>query len=256
MRVLVCGARGKMGKEVVNAVRATEEMELVGGVDTAKGQVDGIELYDDLAEAIRQTKPDVVVDFTRPDVVLKHIKICYDFNVRVVVGTTGLSEVEIQKLKEEAKKDDWAALIAPNFAIGAVLMMKFASKAARFFPKVEIIEYHHDQKKDAPSGTAIKTAEMILEARRGESELPKHEEWEKIPGARGGKLEDINIHSIRLPGYVAHQEVIFGLPGQSLIIRHDSTNRESFMPGVILAIRKIHELKGVIYGLEHILFQD
>jgi 4-hydroxy-tetrahydrodipicolinate reductase len=252
-RVLVSGALGKMGTEVIKAIGQASDLEVVCGVDPkAEKDADGIRYYQELAPAIKATNPDVVVDFTHPGVVLENIKICLEHGVRAVVGTTGLTAEDVERLEHEAAKPDWAALIAPNFAIGAVLMMKFAQEAARYFPNVEIIEYHHNQKKDAPSGTAIKTAEMINQVLTGEAEN-NPDEFEKLPGARGAASSAVQIHSVRLPGYVAHQEVIFSSAGQLLTIKHDSTHRESFMPGVLLAVRKIDQLEGIIYGLEHIL---
>jgi len=254
IKVLVSGALGKMGQEVVKAVSSQDDMQVVAGVDPiATAPINGITMYQDLNEALSKTEVDVVVDFTEPTQVLKNIQICLEKNVRVVVGTTGISDQDLVLLQEQSSDKDWAGIIAPNFAIGAVLMMRFAQEAAKFFPDVEIIEYHHQQKKDAPSGTAIKTAEMIsqVQVNQKQKEDPT---IQIIPGARGGRFDNINIHSVRLPGYVAHQEVIFGLPGQNLIIRHDSTHRESFMPGVLLAVRKVKDLQGIIYGLEHILF--
>jgi len=253
IKVLVNGALGKMGREVVQAVNNQSDMQVAAGVDPlATKDFDEIRLYRDLAAAITEVKPDVVVDFTNPTVVRENIRTCMQFGVRMVVGTTGLTEADVQALQAEVADKDWAVLIAPNFAIGAVLMMNFAQQAAKYFTDVEIIEYHHQQKKDAPSGTAIKTAEMISQVLHKDG-LHTSDEIEKIPGARGGQYNNIHIHSVRMPGYVAHQEVIFSSPGQMLTIRHDSTHRESFMPGVLLAVRKIAELKGVIYGLEQIL---
>lgn len=252
-RVLVSGALGKMGSEVINAVRQAADLEVAAGVDPrAEYDVDGVKMFTELAPAITATKPDVVVDFTQPGVVVENLKTCYELGVRAVVGTTGLTADDVEKLKRELVREDWAALIAPNFAIGAILMMRFAQEAARYFPNVEIIEYHHSQKKDAPSGTAIKTAEMINQVLTGQREA-NPDEFEKLPGARGAASSAVHIHSVRLPGYVAHQEVIFSSAGQLLTIKHDSTHRESFMPGVLLAIRKIGELEGIVYGLEQIL---
>ena len=173
--------------------------------------------------------------------------------IRVIVGTTGITSDQIGELQASVTRDDWAALIAPNFAIGALLMMRFAQEAAKYFPHVEIIEYHHRQKQDAPSGTAIKTAEMINQALSGQQPA-NPDQSEMLAGARGAKSGRVHIHSLRLPGYVAHQEIVFSSSGQLLTIRHDSTHRESFMPGVLLAIRKIHTLTGVVYGLEQLLW--
>ncbi len=255
IRVLVSGAAGKMGQEVVKAISVQSDMEFVGGVDPACNRLGQLDLYSDLVEAITETKPDVVVDFTHPGVIRENLATYQKHQLKAVIGTTGLSEQDLESLRASAKEHNWAALIAPNFAIGAVLMMKFAVEAAKHFPNIEIIEYHHEQKKDSPSGTAIKTAEMISE-NLTTVKAASDDQFERLAGARGANLGSINIHSVRLPGYVAHQEVICGLPGQNLTIRHDSTHRESFMPGVVLAVRKIGELQGITYGLEHILFNS
>ncbi len=234
MRVLVNGATGKMGQEVCKAIQNAPNLTLVGGVNSSgKGPLD-VEMFSDLGQALDVTRPDVVVDFTTPQIVESNMEICFAKNVPMVIGTTGLSAEALEKWKTRAAQSGWRAVIAPNFAIGAVLMMKYAQEAAVFFDKVEIIEYHHDRKLDAPSGTALRTKQLIQEAR--DMSVP--------------------IHSVRLPGLVAHQEVILGLPGQTLTIRHDSNYRESFMPGVLLAIERIPEIKGVVVGLEHILFTD
>lgn len=234
MRVLVNGATGKMGQEVCKAIQNAPNLTLVGGVNSSgKGPLD-VEMFSNLGQALDVTRPDVVVDFTTPQIVESNMEICFAKNVPMVIGTTGLSAEALEEWKTRAAQSGWRAVIAPNFAIGAVLMMKYAQEAAVFFDKVEIIEYHHDRKLDAPSGTALRTKQLIQEAR--DMSVP--------------------IHSVRLPGLVAHQEVILGLPGQTLTIRHDSNNRESFMPGVLLAIERIPEIKGVVVGLEHILFTD
>ncbi|MTV50479.1 4-hydroxy-tetrahydrodipicolinate reductase [Heliobacillus mobilis] len=262
-RVLVCGAKGKMGREVVKAVLGDPGLQLVGAVDPSSAGEDaavaaglppqGVIIYSDLETAIEETKPDVYVDFTNPMAVLENVRVALRHKVSPVVGTTGLSPKDLEEIAERAAASDTGCLIAPNFAVGALLMMRFAREAARFFPHVEIIEYHHDQKLDAPSGTAIKTAELIREER--ESIRQGHpEEEEKIKCSRGGDFDGMRIHSVRLPGLVAHQEVIFGALGQTLTIRHDSISRESFMPGVLAAIHRIGAYKGLIYGLEKILF--
>lgn len=242
IKVIVNGACGKMGKEVIKTVFNQEDMSLVGAVDTSCVSSDigditgigqkGLLVTNDLAFAIKKTGADVVVDFTVPKVVMSSIKIAAENGAHSVVGTTGISEEDLNTIKTLCEKTKTNTLVAPNFAIGAVLMMKFSSEAAKFMPKAEIIELHHDQKLDAPSGTSIKTAEMIK---------------------RNSNIKDVPIHSVRLPGLVAHQEVIFGALGQTLTIRHDSISRESFMPGVMMAIRKIKGLKGLVYGLEHIM---
>jgi len=234
MRVLVNGANGKMGREVCKAVRGASNLQLVAGVDPAGRPQDGLAVFTDLAQALREAEPDVVVDFTTPAAVQKSMELCLARNVPMVIGTTGIKSHELQEWQARALQENWKAIIAPNFAIGAVLMMRFAREAVRFFEQAEIIEYHHAEKLDAPSGTALRTRMLMEEVH------PK----------------EIPIHSVRLPGLVAHQEVILGLPGQTLTIRHDSTSRESFMPGVLLAIRQVHRVKGLVIGLEHILFTD
>ena len=253
IKVLVNGAAGKMGREVVNAVSREADLELVGAVDI----VDGAGISKDLDKTIKATKPDVVVDFTHPNVAMANAKTILTNKVHAVIGTTGLGERDLKELGELCKKMGVNCLVAPNFAVGAVLMMRFAAEAVKHLPNSEIIELHHDQKADSPSGTAIKTAEMMLEEMSkvgiGERGKGKREEIEKLDGARGGNMDGIHIHSIRLPGFVAHQEVIFGGLGQTLTIRHDSISRESFMPGVVLGIRKVKGLKGLVYGLDEIL---
>lgn len=262
VKVIVCGAYGKMGREVLKAVYNDKELSLVGAVDAKSKQDDageligvgklGILVGTDLDAVIKQAKPDVMVDFTNPDVVMENIRIAAQNRVCPVVGTTGLTENSIKEVESLCKAHKVSALIAPNFAIGAILMMKMAQEAAKFLPHVEIIELHHDQKLDAPSGTALRTAELITES-RGTMQQGHPLEKEKLAGARGADYEGIRIHSVRLPGYVAHQEVIFGGLGQTLTIRHDSISRESFMPGVVLACKRILNVDGLIFGLENIL---
>ncbi|SHK64845.1 4-hydroxy-tetrahydrodipicolinate reductase [Desulforamulus aeronauticus] len=264
IKVVVAGALGRMGQESCKAVLKAEGMELVGAVDTREiGSPLGIHLgiadldvtiSDNLEKTFQELKPDVVIDFTRPGVVQGNIELALTYGVRPVVGTTGMSSTEIQHFQEIAAGKQTGALIVPNFAIGALLMIKFAAEAAKYFPHVEIIELHHDQKMDAPSGTAIKTAEAIT-AVRGNMAQGMPSELEKIEGSRGGNYEGMRIHSVRLPGFVAHQEVILGGIGQTLTIRHDSISRESFMPGLLLAVRKVMSLQHLVYGLENLLFE-
>lgn len=225
IKVLVNGAKGKMGSETVKAVLKEGDLELVGQAD----------LGDDLAKAIRDTKAEVVVDFTHPSSAMENVKIILQNKAHAVIGTTGLTPNNLSEIKKLCSKNRVSCVVAPNFAIGAVLMMKFAKEAAHYMPQVEIIELHHDKKVDAPSGTALKTAEMIMAEREGV------------------KMKKVPIHSVRLQGLVAHQEVIFGGLGQTLKIRHDSISRESFMPGVVMAIRKVRKIKGLVYGLENLL---
>lgn len=261
-KIIVTGATGRMGRETVKAILKESDMKLVGVVDTnlvgedigevvGVGRI-GLAVVSDLKELIETVKPTIMVDFTNPNVVNENIEIAVSHRVATVVGTSGFSQEDLCRIQKRCQEYDVNALIVPNFAIGAVLMMKFAKIAARYMPQVEIIERHHDQKLDAPSGTAIKTAELIASSRLELAEENKGE-FEKVKGARGGKYQGIPIHSIRLPGYVAHQEVIFGGVGQTLTIRHDSLNRESFMPGVIMAIHKVKEINGLVYGLDNVI---
>lgn len=242
IKVLVNGAKGKMGAETVKAVLGTRDLELVAQTD----------IGDDLAKTIQATKAEVVVDFTHPGSAMKNVRTILQNKAHAIVGTTGLSPANLAEIKKMCTKNKGNCVVAPNFAVGAILMMKFAKVAAHYMPEVEIIELHHDQKADAPSGTAIKTAQLILDDRKNVKRKGL-KSIEKIKNARGGKMGDIHIHSVRLQGFVAHQEVIFGGLGQTLKIRHDSISRESFMPGVVMAIRKVKKIKGLVYGLENLL---
>ena len=262
-KVLVNGACGRMGQEVVKTVVKETEEELIGAYDkTNVGDnildIVGIEgktvlINDDLEEIIDQKQPDVIIDFTSPKVVMDNIKTGLGKGVHMIVGTTGITETDLKIIKDLTETHEANALIVPNFAIGAVLLMEFSREAAKYFEDVEIIELHHDQKMDAPSGTSVKTAELINENLEKSNKNEDQEYIEKIDGVRGGNKEDVHIHSVRLPGLVAHQEVIFGGEGQSLTLRHDSYDRKSFMPGVKLALDKIEEIDGMLYGLEKIM---
>lgn len=252
--VLVSGAAGRMGGEVVRAVTAADGMRVVAAVDpNAAGGVvnDGagatIVVMGDLTAAIAQTVPHVMVDFTHPTAVEGNVRTALAAGVHCVVGTTGVSLALLQALSTENPGP--CLFMAPNFAIGAVLLMRFAGQAARYMPHVEIIELHHDRKADAPSGTAILTAAIIAGARREVPAAPGRE-TEIAEGARGALVDGVSVHSIRLPGLVAHQEVIFGGVGQTLTLRHDSIDRTSFMPGVVLAVRAVGEHAGFIMGLD------
>ena len=259
--VFVNGACGRMGQAVLKAVQEDAELKLVGAADL-KGGADagelvglpkvGVTVETDLKAALERLHPDVMVDFTRPDVVFENVKTALAAHVSPVVGTTGLTDAQKADIAKLAEANDTPAFIAPNFAIGAVLMMVMCKQAAKYMPDVEIIELHHDKKLDAPSGTAVQTAAMIAEVRK--AHMQGHpDEKEKLAGARGADYEGMRIHSVRLPGYVAHQEVIFGGLGQTLTIRHDSMNRESFMPGVVLAAKKVRGLRGLTVGLDKLL---
>jgi len=238
----VLGAKGKVGATMVQAVEAAEDLTFTAGVDAG----DPLSMFAD-----RHTE--VVIDFTHPDVVMDNLKFLIDNGIHAVVGTTGFTDERLGKVKAWlADKPDVAVLIAPNFAIGAVLSMRFAKQAARFFESAEVIELHHPQKADAPSGTAARTARLIAEARKG---LPPNPDATStgLEGARGADVDGIPVHSVRLAGLVAHQEVLFGTQGETLTIRHDSLDRTSFVPGVLLAVRTVGEHPGLTVGLEPLL---
>ncbi len=268
--VLVNGAAGKMGQEVIKAIAQAEDMTLIGAIDRNPqyqdrdaGEVAGLsepleipitnQFEPMLAFAAQEKQPAVMVDFTHPSSIYNNIRSAIAYGVRPVVGTTGLSAEQIGELADFADKASTGCLIIPNFSIGMVLLQQAAVSASQYFDHVEIIELHHNQKADAPSGTAIQTAEILAEF--GKSFNPASvEETEKLPGARGSLAkEGIRIHSIRLPGLIAHQEVIFGSPGQIYTLRHDTSDRACYMPGVLLAIRQVLQLKSLIYGLEKIM---
>ncbi|MFL6086026.1 MAG: 4-hydroxy-tetrahydrodipicolinate reductase [Mycobacterium sp.] len=242
MRVGVLGAKGKVGATMVQAVEAAEGLTFTAGVDAG----DPLSLFTD-------SQTEVVIDFTHPDVVMDNLKSLIDSGIHAVVGTTGFTDQRLSQVKvwlEESPAT--AVLIAPNFAIGAVLSMHFAKQAARFFESAEVIELHHPQKADAPSGTAARTARLIAEARKG---LPPNPDATStgLEGARGADVDGIPVHSVRLAGLVAHQEVLFGTQGETLTIRHDSLDRTSFVPGVLLAVRTVREHPGLTVGLEPFL---
>ncbi|MFG2036882.1 4-hydroxy-tetrahydrodipicolinate reductase [Dactylosporangium sp. NPDC048998] len=244
IRVGVLGARGRMGTEVCRAVNASDDLELVAMVD------DGDWLFN-----VSDAGADVVVDFTTPDVVMDHVHWCIDQNINVVVGTSGFTTARLDQVRGWlAHKPDVGIIIAPNFAIGAVLMMEFAARAARFFESVEIVEMHHPKKIDAPSGTALRTAQVIAEARAaaGLGAVPDATK-DEMAGARGTDVEGIRVHALRATGLVAHQEVLFGAAGETLTIRHDSFDRTSFMPGVLLAVRSAVRRPGLTVGLGSLL---
>lgn len=240
-RVIVNGAFGKMGQEVVKAIGNCSEFEIV-----AKGA-----RHDNLGQLIKETQSDIVIDFTNAHCAFANCKTIIENGAHPVIGTTGFTTQQLDMLKRECDAQKLGGIIAPNFSIGAILMMKYAREIANYFPHVEIVELHHDGKADAPSGTALKTSELIS-LNRQKPEM-KVAEKELIPGARGAVKNDIHIHSIRLPGLVAHQEVLFGGVGQTLTIRHDTYHREAFMPGVLLACQKVSQLNELVYGLENIL---
>jgi 4-hydroxy-tetrahydrodipicolinate reductase len=242
MKVAVLGAKGRMGAETVAAIESASDLTLSSALD----------LGDSLDQLVK-TGTEVVIDFTHPDSVMKNLEFAINNGIHVVVGTTGFDDKKLSELKNLLSKNPKiGALIAPNFGLGAVLMMQFSQKAAQYFESVEIIELHHANKVDAPSGTAIRTAELITDARK-QSKKGAMPDASKtiIPGARGAKVGDVPIHSVRSHGYVAHQEVIFGDAGETLSIRHDSINRTGFMPGVLIGVRNVAKHPGLTVGLEN-----
>jgi 4-hydroxy-tetrahydrodipicolinate reductase len=261
IRVGVIGACGRMGQMVCRAVADADDLLLVAAIDRSRvGQRIGplighpevdIPVSDEL-DRLLEAEVEVAIDFTHPDVVMDNVRWCVNHAIHLVVGTTGVTQADLQEI-ERALGDEGAesnVLVASNFALGAVLLLRFASQAVRYFPAVEIIELHHDQKADAPSGTAIATVKRLSEERIEPWRGPPAETLE---GVRGGEVDGVRVHSVRLPGLVAHQEVIFGGQGQTLTIRHDSTDRSSFMPGVLLATRAVLGRRGLTVGLEPLL---
>ncbi|NGO69548.1 4-hydroxy-tetrahydrodipicolinate reductase [Streptomyces boncukensis] len=246
-RVAVLGARGRMGSEAVRAVEAAEDMELVA----ALGRGDPL-------DALAETGAEVAVDLTHPDSVMANLEYCVTRGVHAVVGTTGWTEERLALLRGWLDASPGTGvLIAPNFGIGAVLTMRFARQAARFFESVEVVELHHPGKADAPSGTAVRTAQLVAEARR-DAGLPAQPDATStaLDGARGADVDGVPVHAVRLRGLVAHQEVLFGDEGETFTLRHDSLHRSSFMPGVLLGVRRVSAAPGLTFGLEHFLDLD
>lgn len=258
-KVIVSGALGRMGTEICKAVDGAADLELVGGVDVMApdGATVGegkAPVFTSLDDAIKETSPDVMIDFTRPDAAEGNLRCALGAGVHCVLGTTGLSEEKLHTIYQEAAQDGAHLFHAPNFTTGAVLMMLFSQQAAKYFPDAEVIELHHDGKKDAPSGTAVRTARMIAAARDNVSEAPgKETELDGMEGARGALVDGVPVHSVRTAGYVAHQEVIFGSAGQTLTIRHDSIDRSSYMPGILMAVRAVGDIDGILIGLENLM---
>ncbi|MBA3537509.1 MAG: 4-hydroxy-tetrahydrodipicolinate reductase [Tatlockia sp.] len=239
--VIVNGAQGKMGSLACETIKHHPDFTLVAGLSR----------QDDLGQTIRSTSAKIVIDLTRADSVYENSLTIIDCGAHPVIGTSGLIDEQIEVLIKRCEAQKLGGLIVPNFSIAAVLMMRFAAEAARYLTEVEIIETHHQQKLDAPSGTAMKTAEMIAKARIGkQNELSLRE---IVPGARGGSHHGVPIHSLRLPGFIANQQVIFGSQGETLTISHNSIDRASFMPGIILACREVQKLETLYYGLETLL---
>jgi 4-hydroxy-tetrahydrodipicolinate reductase len=243
IKVGVLGARGRMGSEVVKAVTEAPDLELVAALDLG-----------DSLDALITNGAQVVVDFTTPDSVMTNLEFLISHNIHAVVGTTGFDDVRIATIKNLLASSKSGVLIAPNFAIGAVLMMEFATKAAKYFESAEIIELHHPNKVDAPSGTAARTAELMAKSRKEAGLAPMPDATStSLDGARGAKVGDIPVHSVRLRGLVAHQEVLLGGIGETLSIRHDSIDRVGFMPGVLLGVRQVISHPGLTFGLENFM---
>lgn len=247
IRIAVVGAKGRMGQEVCRAIKGDKDLELVAEID----------LNDSLTSAL-ESKADVIVDFTNAAAAAKTAEFAIANGIHLVIGTTGFDKENLNQIRNSlAKSPKTGVLVAPNFAISAVLMMQFAATAAKYFESAEIIEFHHPEKLDAPSGTAIRTAEMMTESRSAANRAPMPDKTSKsIPGARGGKVGDIPVHSIRMAGMVAHQEVIFGEMGETLTIRHDSLDRSGYMPGVLIACKEVSKHPGLNIGLENYLKLD
>jgi 4-hydroxy-tetrahydrodipicolinate reductase len=263
IKVGVVGALGKMGREVVKAVINADDTELVMAVDIAGEGTDagiaacnkttGITVETDIKKAIETKRPDIIIDFTQPNGIFEHVSTYIKNKVKSVIGTTGLKEEQIAELKKLSKENNTGCLIAPNFSTGAVLLMMFSKQAAKYFKNAEIIELHHNQKKDAPSGTAVKTAQMMAEE-NPDFTYGNCPETELIKGSRGGVANsNIHIHSVRMPGYIASQEVIFGASGQIFKMAHHSMNRTCYMDGVLLAVRYTYDNNEFIYGLDNIM---
>ncbi|MPZ13348.1 MAG: 4-hydroxy-tetrahydrodipicolinate reductase [Chloroflexi bacterium] len=256
VRIAICGARGRMGQELLLALARDSEIDVVGGCDP-RPPVDAappptVPITLSLRDLLQIVQPDVLVDFTTAEAAADNAAFALARSLPVVIGTTGLTETELTKIDSVAREANVGALVAPNFAVGANLLMQFAKIASRFFDSAEVVEIHHDEKIDAPSGTAI----MIAQAMRDARDRPfagDHVTKHVVPGARGGAHRDLHIHSVRLPGYVATHEVLFGGQGQSLTIRHDSIGRDSFVPGVAFAVKHIRGQVGLVYGLDRLM---
>jgi 4-hydroxy-tetrahydrodipicolinate reductase len=238
---IIISGHGKMGQEVEKMVRSTPHFHLQKITQTT----------DELSAALDEYKPDLVIDFSTPDSAYPNAKTIIEHNTHPVIGTTGFNSDDIRLLQESARAKKLGGIIAPNFSIGAVLMMKFAAAAAKYLNQVEIVEKHHQSKLDAPSGTALKTAELIAKQRE-HAPVPPHCH-ESLPGALGAHYQNIPIHSVRLPGFVSNQDVIFSEPGETLTITHNTTSREAYMPGIRFACEKVFSLNELVYGLEHLL---
>lgn len=260
IRVLVHGALGRMGQEVINAVSRDPELNLTGAADE-KAKDDSLRLPNgsgeiplsaDLKSILDNSTPDVMVDFTQHSATMPAARLATKHRINLVIGTTGLSKSDLDEIDKLSRSHGTGAIVAPNFSLGAVLTMYLSKISAKFFDYAEIIEMHHEKKIDSPSGTALATAEAMVKSRGKGFNYPQAQK-EIIPGGRGANFEGIALHSVRSPGFMAHQEVIFGGPGQTLRIRHDQINREAFMPGVILAVKEVVKSKGLTFGLDKLL---
>jgi len=261
IRIAFNGILGKMGRSILTGLASESDLEIISGYDPSADNTlltDGIKMGNSIIricgsiDELFKCKPDVVIDFSEGSVFLELIKNAIKYNTDLIIGTTGISDKDLSEAKKLIEKSNITVIIAPNFSIGAVLMMKFASYASDYFKGCEIIELHHKHKKDAPSGTAIHTAEEIKSSLKDKQRLNENE-FEKYNGARGALVEGIHVHSIRMPGLLAHQEVIFGTEGQTLTIRHDTYDRSAYLPGIKIAIKKVSEVKGMIIGLENLI---
>jgi len=259
-KVIVAGALGRMGREVSARLAQEPELELVGGVDPrangelvdVPGSAVQIPVGADLAAIIERVSPRVMVDFTHPDAAMGNVRVALKHKVSPVVGTSGIKPADLEEIEALATEAGVAAVVVPNFAIGANLMLHFARIASKFLSAAEIIELHHDGKVDAPSGTAVATAREMVAAKGSDFDDPVTTTL-ILDGARGGVEGGIHVHSVRLPGLVAHQEIIFGGPGQILTLRHDSISRESFRPGVVFAVKEVTKRSGLVYGLDRLM---
>jgi 4-hydroxy-tetrahydrodipicolinate reductase len=260
IKVVIHGVLGRVGQEVLRAVCTDAELQAVGAVDikaknkriALPGSTADIPLSDDIESILSSTKPDVMVDFTLYQAAMPAIRLAAKHKVNMVIGTTGFSQQDIDEIDRLCNTNKIGVLVASNFAIGAILMIHMAKIAAKYFDYAEIIEKHHEKKADAPSGTALSTAKAMVQARGKGFTMPPLDK-ENIPSTRGGQLDGISIHSVRLPGYLANQDIIFGAPGQTLKISHETTSREAFMPGVVMAVKRVNETQGLIVGLENLL---
>jgi 4-hydroxy-tetrahydrodipicolinate reductase len=258
--VAVHGALGKVGREIIAGIPRNPDLSLVAGVDNqaktdcipVPGTTIIVPLYKDLDSLLQKNCPQVIVDFSIYEAAVSAARQALSKGVHMVIGTTGISAQELSELDKLAKASNAGAVVAANFALGAAVLMHLAGIAARFFDHAEIIELHHNQKADAPSGTSLATATGMIKS-RGKPFIHNMTKKENLAGTRGGQVEGITIHSVRLPGLVASEEVIFGGEGQTLTLRHDTINRECYLPGVVIAVRKVVNIRGLVFGLEHLL---